>query len=227
MSAAATAGPSATATTAPLLEARGISRTFGSLVALNDVDIQVNAGEVVGLVGDGKYQNIMEDPQPWFYIPLNQEFQSLRAIVVRSSVSPDSLISEVEHEIRALAPGMPLFNSASGEQVLDQAEFVFRLGVYLAGGMGLLGLFIAVVGVYGVVSYSALQRTREVGIRVALGAMPGDVLKLILRHGLTLIGAGVVAGVIVGLVVTRAISHIFHGGTGVSSAAMSTVRDCV
>ena len=171
--------------------------------------------EVVGLVGDGKYQNIMEDPQPWFYIPLNQEFQSLRAIVVRSSVPPDSLISEVEHEIRALAPGMPLFNSASGEQVLDQAEFVFRLGVYLAGGMGLLGLFIAVVGVYGVVSYSALQRTREVGIRVALGAMPGDVLKLILRHGLTLIGAGVAAGVIVGLLVTRAISHIFHGGTGV------------
>lgn len=171
--------------------------------------------EVVGLVGDGKYQNVMEDAQPWFYVPLNQEFQSLRAIVVRSPVSPDSMIGEVEHEIRTLAPGMPLFNSASGEQILDQAEFIFRLGVYLAGGMGLLGLFIAVVGVYGVVSYSAAQRTREVGIRVALGAMPSDVLKLILRHGLVLIGAGVAAGIMGGWLVTRAISRIFHGGTSV------------
>ena len=171
--------------------------------------------EVVGLVGDGKYQNIMEDPQPWFYIPLNQEYQSLRAIVVRSSVAPESLISEVEREIRTLAPGMPLFNSATGEQLLDQGEFIFRLGVYLAGGMGLLGLFIAVVGVYGVVSYAAAQRTREVGIRVALGALPSDVLKLFLRHGLSLIAGGVAAGLIVGWLVTRGISHIFHGGTGV------------
>jgi predicted permease len=170
--------------------------------------------EVVGLVGDGKYQNIMEDPQPWFYIPLNQEFQSLRAIVVRSAVVPESLISRVEREIRTLAPGMPLFNSATGEQILEQGEFIFRLGVYLAGGMGLLGLFIAVVGVYGVVSYSAAQRTREVGIRVALGAMPRDVLKLILRHGLRLIAAGVAAGMIVGWMVTRGIGHIFHGSTG-------------
>jgi predicted permease len=171
--------------------------------------------EVVGLAGDGKYQNIMEDPQPWFYVPDGQEFQSLRAIVVRSAAPPENLIAEVEHEIRTLAPGMPLFNSATMEQVLDQAQFIFRLGVDLAGGTGLLGLFIAVVGVYGVVSYAASQRTREMGIRIALGAMPADVLKLILRQGLALIAAGVAAGVIVGLLVTRGISHIFHGNPGV------------
>lgn len=170
--------------------------------------------EVVGLVGDGKYQNIMENPQPWFYIPLNQEYQSLRAIVVRSGVPPESLISEVEREIRTLGPGMPLFNSATGEQAMEQSQFIFRLGVSLAGGMGLLGLFIAVVGVYGVVSYAAAQRTREVGIRMALGAQPADVMKLILHHGLRLIAAGVATGAIVGLLVDRAISHIFHGGTG-------------
>jgi len=170
--------------------------------------------EVVGLVGDGKYQNIMEDPQPWFYIPDGQEFQSLRAIAVRSALPPNNLIAQVEREIRTLAPGMPLFNSSSGEQILSQSQFIFRLGVYLAGGMGLLGLFIAVVGVYGVVSYAAAQRTREVGVRVALGAMPADVLKLILGQGLGLVGAGVAAGVIVGLLVTRGISHIFHGNTG-------------
>jgi predicted permease len=179
--------------------------------------------EVAGLVADGKHQNIMEDPQPWFYLPLRQEFQSLRAIVVRSAVLPQNLITEVEREIRTLAPGMPLFNSATGEQVLDQSQFILRLGVYLAGGMGLLGLFIAVVGVYGVVSYAATQRTREVGIRVALGAMPADVLRLILRQGLRLIAVGLAAGVLLGWLLTRAISHVLHGETGVIAFAVGIV----
>ena len=165
----------------------------------------------------------MEDPQPWFYIPLRQEFQSLRAIVVRSALPPQNLIAQVEREIRTLAPGMPLFNSATGEQVLEQAQFVLRLGVYLAGGMGLLGLSIAVVGVYGVVSYSAAQRTREVGIRMALGAMPADVLQLILRHGLRLILAGLAMGLILGWLLTRGISHIFHGYTGAIVFAVAAV----
>jgi predicted permease len=179
--------------------------------------------EVVGLVGDGKYQNIMEDPQPWFYVPLRQEFQSLRAIAVRSAVPPESLIGEIERQIRTLAPGMPLFNSATGQQVLDQSQFILRLGVNLAGGMALLGLFIAVVGVYGVVSYAAAQRTREVGIRIAVGAMPAQVLKMILSQGLRLIAAGLAIGLILGLLVTRGISHIFHGDTGVIVFALAAV----
>jgi ABC-type antimicrobial peptide transport system permease subunit len=109
------------------------------------------------------------------------------------------------------------------EQVLDQAQFIFRLGVDLAGGTGLLGLFIAVVGVYGVVSYAAAQRTREVGIRIALGATPADVLKLILRQGLLLIAAGVAVGLILGLMVTRGIGHIFHGDSGVAVFAVAAV----
>ena len=169
----------------------------------------------MGLAGDGKYQNIGEDPQPWFYIPSRQEFQPYRALMVRSAAPPESLIPEVEGEIRSLAPGLPVSNSATMEQILDLAQIYFRLGVYLAGGTGLLGLFIAVVGVYGVVSYGAMQRTREVGVRMALGATPANVLKLILRQGLRLIAAGVGAGAILGWLLTRAMSHIFHGDTGV------------
>ena len=170
--------------------------------------------EVVGLASNGKYQYLMEDPQPWFYIPLSQEFQSVRSIEVRSAAPPEAVISQTEREIRTLAPGMPLFNSATMDQLLDQAAFIFKLGVYLAGGMGLLGLFIAVVGVYGVVSYGVAQRTREVGIRTALGALPADVLKMILRQGLRLISTGLAAGVILGWLVMLGISHIFHGETG-------------
>jgi predicted permease len=178
--------------------------------------------EVVGLAGNGKYQNIMEDPQPWFYVPLRQEFQSLRSIEVRSAAPPEAVISQTEREIRNLAPGMPLFNSSTMDQVLEQAEFILRLGVLLAGGMGLLGLFIAVVGVYGVVSYAAAQRTRELGIRMAIGALPADALKMILSQGMGLISAGLTAGVILGWLVTRGISHIFHGETGVPAYLTAT-----
>jgi len=178
--------------------------------------------EVVGLAGNGKYQNIMEDPQPWFYVPLRQEFQSLRSIEVRSAAPPEGVISQTEHEIRTLAPGMPLFNSGTMDQVLEQAEFIFMLGVFLAGGMGLLGLFIAVVGVYGVVAYAAAQRTREVGIRMAIGALPADALKMILRQGMGLISTGLTAGVILGWLVTRGIGHIFHGETGLPAFLIAT-----
>ena len=171
--------------------------------------------EVVGLTGDSKYQSISEEPQPWFYVPLRQEFQPYRALLVRSAAPPESLIPEIQGEIRSLAPGLPVGNSATMEQILGQTQFVYRVGVYLAGGTGLLGLFIAVVGVYGVVSYGATQRTREVGVRMALGATQANVLKLILRQGLRLIAAGVVAGAILGWLLTRTMSHIFHGDTGV------------
>jgi ABC-type antimicrobial peptide transport system permease subunit len=164
----------------------------------------------------------MEDPQPWFYVPLRQEFQSLRSIEVRSAAPPEGVISQTEHEIRTLAPGMPLFNSGTMDQVLEQAEFIFMLGVFLTGGMGLLGLFIAVVGVYGVVSYAAAQRTREVGIRMAIGALPADALKMILRQGMGLISTGLTAGVILGWLVTRGIGHIFHGETGLPAFLIAT-----
>ncbi len=179
--------------------------------------------EIVGVVIDGKHQNVMEDPQPWFYVPVDQEFQSLRTIIIRSSGPPENLIPQVEREIRTLAPGMPLFNSSTMTQILDQAQFIFQLGVYLAGGAGLLGLFIAVVGVYGVISYSAAQRTREVGIRIAMGAKPADILKVILGQGLRLIVLGLAAGVLLGWMVTRGISHLFHGETGVLVFAIAAV----
>jgi predicted permease len=161
--------------------------------------------EVVGVAGDGKYVFLFEDPLPYFYVPLAQDFTSTRALQIRSSVPPDSLISAVQMEIRALDPAIPILDLRTMRHSLAGANgfFLFRLGATLAGVMGILGLALAVVGVYGVVSFAASQRTREIGIYIALGASRRDVLSLVLKQGLFLVAAGMVAGLAGAFAITR------------------------
>lgn len=151
--------------------------------------------EVVGVAGDGKYMFLFEDPLPYFYVPLAQDFTSTRALQIRSSEPPEALITLVQREIRALDPAIPISDLRTMRYSLAGANdsFLFRLGASLAGTMGVLGLALAVVGVYGVVSFAASQRTREIGIYMALGANRRDVLSLVLRQGVGLVAAGLLA----------------------------------
>ncbi len=172
--------------------------------------------EIVGIAGNGKYMIMGEPPQPFFYLPLAQSYTSLRTIQIRSSVPPESLLLEVQQEIRNLAPDLPIFDAETMEQVLAGANgyFVYRFGATMAGVMGFIGLILAVVGVYGVMSFSMAQRTREIGIRMALGANRRDVLRLVLRQGLTIVIAGVAAGIVCGWALTRAMGRLAAGPSG-------------
>lgn len=169
--------------------------------------------EIVGIAGNGTYMILGEPPQPFFYLPLAQSYTSLRTIQIRSSVAPESLLLEVQREIRNLAPDLPIFDAETMEQALAGANgyFVYRFGATMAGVMGLIGLILAVVGVYGVMSFSMAQRTREIGIRMALGANRRDVLRLVLRQGLTIVIAGVVAGLACGWALTHAMGRLAAG----------------
>jgi predicted permease len=169
--------------------------------------------EVVGIVQNGKYQNVVEDPEPYYYIPLEQQYMASRTIQVRTSVPPDSLAVPIENQIRQLAPGVPISNVQTMNQSLNGANgfFLIRFGAQLTATMGLLGLILAVVGVYSVVSYAATQRTHEIGIRMALGAEPRDILRLVLGQGLGIIGIGIALGLIVAFVATRAFANMFIG----------------
>jgi len=168
--------------------------------------------EVIGIVQDGKYKGIVEDPMPFFYKPLAQDYMPLRNFQVRTSLPPENLELQIVSTIHELAPGLPV-TVKTMEQDLQgiNGYLFFRLGAQLSGTMGLLGLSLAVVGVYSVVSYAAAQRTHEIGIRMALGAESRDVLKMVLSRSLIMIAAGVAIGMILSFIGARALSSFLVG----------------
>jgi len=169
--------------------------------------------EVVGIVQDGKYQDVTEDPQPYFYVPFEQSYMSIRTIHVRTSVPPETLALQLESQIHELAPDVPITQVETMSQSLQGANgfFFFRFGAQITAVMGFLGLILAVVGIYSVVSYAAAQRTQEIGIRIAMGASPRDILKMVLRQGLGVVGIGLALGLVIALAATRLMSGLIVG----------------
>jgi predicted permease len=170
--------------------------------------------EVIGVVQTGKYKNVVEDPpEPFFYVPMAQNYLAYRTIHVRTSVPPESLQRQIEAQVRELAPSVPISQVQTMTQALQGVNgfFFFRFGAQLTGTMGLLGLILAVVGVYSVVSYAAAQRTHEIGIRMALGAEPRDILRMVLRQSIAIVALGLAIGVAAAFAGTRAIGNLIVG----------------
>jgi predicted permease len=166
--------------------------------------------EIVGVARDGQYFFISTAAQPYFYLPLAQNFVSYRFLQLRTSVPPQSIVSTVEERIHKLAPDLPIDDIRTMQQLVQGIAglFLFRLAATVAAVMGFLGLTLAIVGVYGVVSYSVSRRTHEIGIRVAVGAGRNDILKLVCRQGLELIGAGVCAALLAAWALARAVASL-------------------
>ena len=164
--------------------------------------------QVVGVARDSKYVVVFESQRPYVYLPVVRDM-SIRTLIVRAAGNPAALGPRLEREIKTLAPDMPIADLRTMTQSL-QGVFgflIFRIGAIQAGGLGLLGLILATVGVYGVVSFGASLRTREIGIRVALGAQTRDVLRLILGQGLTLVAGGLLAGLALSIGMGQLLSH--------------------
>jgi putative ABC transport system permease protein len=169
--------------------------------------------EVVGVTEDGKYQTVNEDAQPFFYVPLAQSFASKRALQIRTLVPPESLAGPVRQQIGELAPNLSIVDIETMNQSLNGALgfLVFRLAAIFAAVLGTIGLILGVVGVYGVVSFAASQRTREIGIRLALGATSRDILRLVWKQGIRLVMIGVAVGAIAAWSLARAMAHMLAG----------------
>jgi len=169
--------------------------------------------QVVGTTQNGKYSLIGEDDRPFFYLPLKQNFFSMQTLEIRTSVDPESLAAPVQQVIKSLEPGLPIFTVVTMHDSLAGANgfLIFRIAALLASCIGGLGLIMAAVGVYGVVAFAASQRTREIGIRVALGATRAQVLKLVLRQGIWVIVAGAFLGLLVTMGVSRGIANLLVG----------------
>ncbi|MGA2476300.1 MAG: ABC transporter permease [Terriglobia bacterium] len=172
--------------------------------------------EVVGLARDGQSMwHFSPDPRPYFYLPLAQNFTSFLSLQVRTTVPPESLILGVQEQIRQLAPDLPIFDARTMQQGVHGLGglFMFRLAAALAGVMGILGLTLATVGVYGVVSFGAAQRTREIGIRMALGATRRGILVAVVRQGLQLTLIGMATGLAGALALSRLLRSMLFGVT--------------
>lgn len=181
--------------------------------------------EVVGVAHDGQYFFLSPDSSPYFYVPFAQNPSAFAALQLRSWIPPELLIQNVQQEINKLAPDLPAIDIHTMDQTVHglAGMFIFRLAAALAATMGTLGLILAVVGVYGVVSFSVTRRTQEIGIRIALGAERDDIIKLVSRQGLRLVTAGVLVGVVVALVLTRAMGKLLMGVSAADPATYAVV----
>lgn len=176
---------------------------------------QIRRGEsaftVVGVTADGKYRSLSEPPLPYLYLSLGQRAESNLSLHVRTDREPMAVAGAIRATVRDLDPELPVTDVRTLEDHLGLVLMPLQAAATLLGAFGVLALGLAVVGIYSVMAYTVSQRTREVGIRMALGARVGDVLALVLREGLVVVVVGLLAGAAAAAVVTRFAASLFYG----------------
>jgi predicted permease len=179
--------------------------------------------EIVGVAQTIRSQN-MESPTDFVYIPLAQHPVARMTLMLRSSGDPLQLVQPVKDVVRSLDPNLPMLQTRPYEDFyLNQAVRGPRIAIDLVGSMGLVGLLLAVAGLYGLVAYNVSRRTREIGIRIALGAAPSDVLRLVLGKGLVLVGLGTVIGLAMGFALEQLMNSMLFDSGGVDILAYAIV----
>jgi predicted permease len=167
--------------------------------------------EIVGVVGDSTYAELGEASLPVAYLPVGQNHESSMTLYVRASVPPASLISTLRREIQVLEPNLPVAGIGTMTQTIGTSLYTARIGAWLLAGFGSLALLLAAIGIYGVLSFSIACRTREMGIRLALGAASRQVFLLVVRDGMTLVGVGTVLGLLGGFAAARSLASFLYG----------------
>ena len=167
--------------------------------------------EVVGVARDGKYRSLGEAPHPYIYQPLLQSYDPKMTLVVRTTGPPQSVATAMREQIRTLDANLPVADVKTLRDQLDLSLFPSRVAAWTLGGFGVLALLLAAIGIYGVVSYSVAQRTREIGVRMAMGAREKDVLRLVLGEGLFVIAVGLALGLLLAAAATRVIAGLLYG----------------
>lgn len=166
---------------------------------------------IVGVAKDGKYFNIAEEPRSFIWSPMAQDNTNGGSLVIRTEGPPEATISAARSVVLSVDPNLPLFDVKTLEEHMQFALFPSRVAAFVLGAFGIVALTLAAIGIYGVTAYSVSQRTREIGIRIALGAQLGDVLRMILRTAVILTTIGVVLGLLGAFLLTRALSSLLSG----------------
>jgi predicted permease len=168
--------------------------------------------QVVGVVEDGKYQSLTEDPQPALFVPVLQMPMSETCLVVRSKRDPQQLATAIQGALRRMDPGLPVFIEPWNQQ-LNLALFPSRTATVALGVLGMMGAMLSITGIFGMAAYSVSRRLKELGIRVAIGAQPKEILQAALGRAIKLLAIGSGAGLILGMLATRVLASIVYQAT--------------
>jgi predicted permease len=167
--------------------------------------------EIVGVSADHKVQTLSEPATPFLHISRNQRPNSYSAIVARTRGDAGVLLRDMRRELLALEPNLVFVENQTMEAEVDATLFPMRASAWLVSGVGLVAMLLAAIGLYGVIAYSVARRTREIGIRIALGARPGAVVALMMQQGLLVAVAGLIAGCLLAAVAARLIAGALYG----------------
>ena len=186
--------------------------------------------EIVAVVHDSKYVTLGEPPTPFVYLPLQQNHETGMTLHVRAAGNPTSIVAAVRSEVQALEKNLPVNNPTPMSEWIVNSLYAARMGAILVGVFATLALVLASIGLYGVMSFAVSQRTRELGIRVALGAQAADVFRLVLWQGTGLVLCGVALGMGAAWIVTRFLTSFLYGISAtdrITFAIIPAVLACV
>ena len=168
-------------------------------------------GEVIGVVGDVKHYGLDSEPRAELFMPAWQQPLNGMALIVRTASDPKGFVEGIRREVLAVDAEQPIYDVSAMVDVVSRSVFLPRVSMLLLGAFAISALLLAVVGIYGVVSYTVTQRTRELGVRMALGADAASTLRLVLGRSMLLVGGGTICGLVASVAVTRAIAGLLYG----------------
>jgi putative ABC transport system permease protein len=168
---------------------------------------------IVGVTGNVRMNELYGPFELVYYRPITQSYAGVETLQIRSSRNPQELQSEVRNLVQSLSPTLPIYGVRKMSEVVHGGNglLLFEIGAGLPATLGLLGLVLTLVGLYGLTSYTVSQRTQEIGIRMALGAQRHDILRVIGREGFTVIAAGLTTGLLVAFIVGQLVSDFLVG----------------
>ena len=179
--------------------------------------------EVIGVMRDGKYFSLGEDPSPFIYVNLRPTDGSYLTLMVRTSSEPQALIGALRSEFHQLDSNLPVYSVRTMTEHMALPLFPARVAATLLGSFGVLALILAAIGIFGVMSYAVSQRTREIGIRMALGADAARILRLVIGQGLKLILFGLGIGLVAAFAGTRLMSSLLYGVSATDSLTFALI----
>ena len=165
---------------------------------------------IVGVARDSKYRTLGEEPRNFVYVPFAQQYMPRVNLIVHTA-SSGLAAAAIRRVVSDVDPALPVLDQQTMDAAMATSLFPQRIALWVTGTLGLVALLLAIIGIYGVVAYSVAQRTREIGVRVALGAASRTILGLVLRQGLTLVAGGIVVGALAALAITRVLRDLLYG----------------